>query len=124
MSKVKIILDESLKELGKREGFEPLPAYATPGSAAVDLRANIERPVTLRPGQVEAIPTGIKLDMGGLPGTCALVLPRSGMGKKGLVLANTIGLIDNDYQGEVIVMAMNRNPSAIKSGMASPPVSR
>lgn len=104
---VKIILEEGVD----------LPKYATPGSAAVDLRANIEKPITLKPGEVKMIGTGIKLDMTESPDICAEVLPRSGMGKKGLVLANTIGLIDNDYQGEVMILAFNRNPASLQQGM-------
>ena len=95
------------------------PEYATPGSAAVDLVANIDKPITLRPGDpATLIPTGIYLDMTDMPGLAALILPRSGNGhKKGLVLGNTIGLIDNDYQGEIMVSAWNRNPAVLKKGM-------
>lgn len=92
------------------------PAYATEGSAAVDLCANIKASFTIAPGEVAQIPTGVRVDMTEHPGVCALLLPRSGLGVKGLVLANTIGLIDNDYQGEVVVMALNRNVSQ-KAGM-------
>ena len=98
------------------EGVE-LPAYATEGSAAVDLRANIKEAITLKPGEMQVISTGVKLDMADEPDLCAQCLPRSGMGKKGLVLANTVGLIDNDYQGEVMIMAFNRNPATVKQGM-------
>ncbi|MDX5412836.1 MAG: dUTP diphosphatase [Rhodobacterales bacterium] len=86
-----------------------LPAYATDGSAAVDLVANIKAPFTIAAGEVAKIPTGVRVDMTEHPGVCALLLPRSGLGSKGLVLANTVGLIDNDYQGEIVVMAFNRN---------------
>lgn len=105
---VKIILEEGVD----------LPEYATAGSAAVDLRANLKTPIQLRPGEVKMIPTGIRLDMSDHPDVCALLLPRSGLGSKvGLVLGNTVGLIDNDYQGEIVVAAMNRNPTVEKKGM-------
>lgn len=105
---VKIILEEGVD----------LPEYATAGSAAVDLRANLKEKVTLRAGEVKMIPTGVRLDMTDHPDVCALLMPRSGLGSKtGLVLANTVGLIDNDYQGEVVVAAMNRNPAVEKKGM-------
>ncbi len=104
---VKVILEEGVE----------LPAYATEGSAAVDLRANIKEPITLKPGEVQVIGTGVKLDMTDEPNLCAEAIPRSGMGKKGLVLANTIGLMDNDYQGELMVLAFNRNPATVQQGM-------
>lgn len=107
MANVKIILKDGAK----------MPQYATDGSAAVDLSANIKSPVVIRPGETVAISTGIELDMTETSNLCAKVLPRSGLGKKGLVLANTVGLIDNDYQGEIIVMAHNRNPSVQRQGM-------
>ncbi|MEO8164977.1 MAG: dUTP diphosphatase, partial [Betaproteobacteria bacterium] len=75
-----------------------LPVYATAGSAGMDLRACIEAPVILNPGQTELIPSGIAIHLGD-PGVAALVLPRSGMGHKhGIVLGNLVGLIDSDYQ--------------------------
>jgi dUTP pyrophosphatase len=85
-----------------------LPAYATPGSAGLDLRACIEAPLVLEPGQAELIPTGLAMHIGD-PSLCAMLLPRSGLGHKhGLVLGNLVGLIDSDYQGPLMVSCWNR----------------
>lgn len=85
-----------------------LPAYATPGSAGLDLRACIAEPLELRPGQAELIPTGIAIHIAN-PELAAMVLPRSGLGHKhGLVLGNLVGLIDADYQGPLMVSCWNR----------------
>jgi dUTP pyrophosphatase len=85
-----------------------LPAYATPGSAGLDLRACIKVAITLLPGQTELIPTGIAIHIAD-PGLAALILPRSGLGHKhGIVLGNLVGLIDSDYQGELMVSCWNR----------------
>ena len=85
-----------------------LPAYATPGSAGMDLRACIDAPITLQPGQSELIPTGVAIHIGD-PGLAALILPRSGLGHKhGIVLGNLVGLIDSDYQGQLMVSCWNR----------------
>ena len=85
-----------------------LPAYATPGSAGMDLRACIASPLVLAPGQTELIPTGIAIHIGD-PGLAAVILPRSGLGHKhGIVLGNLVGLIDSDYQGQVFVSCWNR----------------
>jgi dUTP pyrophosphatase len=85
-----------------------LPAYATSGSAGMDLRACIDGPTTLVPGQVELIATGIALHIAD-PGLAALILPRSGLGHKhGIVLGNLVGLIDSDYQGPLMVSCWNR----------------
>ena len=85
-----------------------LPAYATAGSAGMDLRACIDAPITLRPGQTELIPTGIAIHIED-PGLAAMILPRSGLGHKhGIVLGNLVGLIDSDYQGPVLVSCWNR----------------
>ena len=85
-----------------------LPAYATPGSAGMDLRACIASPLTLAPGQTELIPTGIAIHLGDT-GLAAVILPRSGLGHKhGIVLGNLVGLIDSDYQGQVFVSCWNR----------------
>lgn len=85
-----------------------LPRYATPGSAGLDLRACIDEPLTLAPGQAELIPSGIAIHLAD-PGLAAMVLPRSGLGHKhGIVLGNLVGLIDSDYQGEIFVSTWNR----------------
>ncbi len=98
-----------LKILDPRIGTEyPLPAYATPGSAGLDLRALLDAPLTLKPGQTELIPTGIAIHIGDA-NLCATILPRSGMGHKhGIVLGNLVGLIDSDYQGQLMVSTWNR----------------
>jgi dUTP pyrophosphatase len=89
-----------------------LPAYATPGSAGMDLRACIDLPLTLAPGQVELVPTGIAIHVAD-PGLAALILPRSGLGHKhGIVLGNLVGLIDSDYQGQLMVSCWNRGAAA------------
>ena len=91
-----------------------LPAYATPGSAGMDLRACIDAPITLQPGQTEMIPTGIAIHIGD-PGLAAVLLPRSGLGHKhGIVLGNLVGLIDSDYQGPLMVSCWNRGSTAFE----------
>ena len=85
-----------------------LPHYATSGSAGLDLRACIDAPITLAPGQTELVPTGIAIHLDD-PGLAAVILPRSGLGHKhGIVLGNLIGLIDSDYQGQIFVSTWNR----------------
>jgi dUTP pyrophosphatase len=85
-----------------------LPAYATPGSAGLDLRACIDAPLSLSPGQVELVPTGIAIHIADA-GLAAVILPRSGLGHKhGIVLGNLVGLIDSDYQGQLMVSCWNR----------------
>ena len=87
---------------------ENMPAYATPGSAGLDLRACIDAPLTLEPGQWQLVPTGMAMYLKD-PGYAAMILPRSGMGHKhGIVLGNLVGLIDSDYQGELMVSCWNR----------------
>ena len=87
---------------------DQLPHYATGGSAGLDLRACLDQPLTLAPGQTELIPTGIAIHLGD-PGLAAIVLPRSGLGHKhGIVLGNLVGLIDSDYQGQILVSTWNR----------------
>jgi dUTP pyrophosphatase len=84
------------------------PHYATPGSAGLDLRACIEAPVKIHPGDTMLIPTGISIHLAD-PGLAAMILPRSGLGHKhGIVLGNLVGLIDSDYQGEIMVSTWNR----------------
>ena len=99
--------------LDPRVGREfPLPQYATPGSAGLDLRACLEAPLTLMPGQSQLVPTGIAIHVGD-PGLAAVLLPRSGLGHKhGIVLGNLVGLIDSDYQGQVMVSCWNRGQAA------------
>lgn len=90
----------------------PLPEYATSGSAGLDLRAMLQADITLEPGQTLLIPTGLSIHIAD-PGLAALVLPRSGLGHKhGIVLGNLVGLIDSDYQGELMVSCWNRGQSA------------
>ena len=87
---------------------EVLPAYATPGSAGLDLRACIDAPLVLEPGRTELLPTGISIHIGDA-GLAAMILPRSGLGHKhGIVLGNLVGLIDSDYQGPLMVSCWNR----------------
>jgi dUTP pyrophosphatase len=87
---------------------DQLPQYATSGSAGLDLRACIDKPITLAPGQTELVPTGIAIHLAD-PGLAAVVLPRSGLGHKhGIVLGNLVGLIDSDYQGQLFVSTWNR----------------
>jgi dUTP pyrophosphatase len=101
------------KILDPRLGSEfPLPQYATPGSAGLDLRAMLKQELTLEPGQTVLIPTGLSIYIGD-PGLAAMILPRSGLGHKhGIVLGNLVGLIDSDYQGELMVSCWNRGQSA------------
>ncbi len=101
MTKIDIkILDSRLKN--------QLPAYATAGSAGLDLRACIEQVMTIEPGEAKLIPTGIAIHLAD-PGLAAMVLPRSGLGHKhGIVLGNLVGLIDSDYQGQIFVSCWNR----------------
>ena len=98
-----------VKILDSRIGAEfPLPSYATPGSAGLDLRACLDSALTIEPGQTHLIPTGMAIHIED-PELCAMILPRSGLGHKhGIVLGNLIGLIDSDYQGEVFVSCWNR----------------
>lgn len=94
------ILDSRLKDL--------LPAYATPGSAGLDLRACLDQAVTIHAGETILIPTGLAIHIAD-PGYAAMILPRSGMGhKNGIVLGNLVGLIDSDYQGQLMVSTWNR----------------
>ncbi|MGR6499653.1 dUTP diphosphatase [Pseudomonas fulva] len=101
------------KILDPRLGTEfPLPQYATPGSAGLDLRALLTQDTVLEPGHTVLIPTGLSIHISD-PGLAALVLPRSGLGHKhGIVLGNLVGLIDSDYQGELMVSCWNRGTTA------------
>ena len=89
-----------------------LPQYATAGAAGLDLRACLDAPLTLMPGDSQLVPSGIAIHIGD-PGFAALILPRSGLGAKhGIVLGNLVGLIDSDYQGQVIISVWNRGHAA------------
>ena len=89
-----------------------VPHYATPGSAGLDLRACLDAPLVLAPGEAQLIPTGLATHIGD-PGLCAMLLPRSGLGHKhGIVLGNLVGLIDSDYQGPLMVSCWNRGHAA------------
>ncbi|HRN74621.1 dUTP diphosphatase [Ottowia sp.] len=98
------VLDERLRA--------QMPAYATPGSAGLDLRACLDAPLTLAPNAWQLVPTGMAIHLAD-PGYAALILPRSGLGHKhGIVLGNLVGLIDSDYQGQLMVSAWNRSDQA------------
>lgn len=101
-----------VKVLDPRIGNDiPLPHYATNGSAGLDLRACIDQDILLKPGQTELIPTGLAIYLEN-PGYAAMLLPRSGLGHKhGIVLGNLVGLIDSDYQGQLMVSCWNRGQS-------------
>ncbi|HEV7914488.1 MAG TPA: dUTP diphosphatase [Albitalea sp.] len=95
-----------------RRMAEQMPAYATPGSAGLDLRACLEAPLVLEPGQAQLIPTGLAIHIGDA-GLAAMILPRSGLGHKhGIVLGNLVGLIDSDYQGPLMVSCWNRGSAS------------
>ena len=104
-----------LKILDSRLGDAfPLPDYATDGSAGMDLRAMLDGPLELGPGQTELIPTGIAIHIAD-PALAAVILPRSGLGHKhGIVLGNLVGLIDSDYQGQLFVSCWNRGSEAFR----------
>lgn len=98
------ILDPRMKDM--------LPAYATPGSAGLDLRACIDEAIVIEAGATVLVPTGLAIHVAD-PGYCAMILPRSGMGhKNGIVLGNLVGLIDSDYQGQLMVSTWNRGQHA------------
>ena len=100
------ILDERIRE--------QLPAYATGGSAGLDIRACIDETITLHPGESALIPSGLAIHLGD-PGLAAVLIPRSGLGHKhGIVLGNLVGLIDSDYQGQVFVSCWNRGTTAFE----------
>lgn len=98
------ILDERIREMP--------PAYATPGAAGLDLRACLDMPLIVHPGETHLVPTGIAVHLCD-PGLAAMILPRSGLGHKhGIVLGNLVGLIDSDYQGEIFVSLWNRGKNS------------
>jgi len=105
------MLDIDIKIIDPRM-VDQLPAYATPGSAGLDLRACLNEPLTLQPNAWQLVPSGIAIYLKD-PGYAALILPRSGLGHKhGIVLGNLVGLIDSDYQGQLMVSAWNRSNTA------------
>lgn len=108
------MIDIELKVLDPRLGDSiPLPEPATDGSAGMDLRAAVETPVTLKPGESVLVPTGMAIHIGD-PAWCALVVPRSGLGhKQGLVMGNLVGVIDADYQGPLMISAWNRGTAEL-----------
>jgi dUTP pyrophosphatase len=105
MKKIEVkILDPRLRE--------QLPEYATPGSAGLDLRACLETPLTLEPGETHLVPSGLAIHLDD-PALAAIILPRSGLGHRhGIVLGNLVGLIDSDYQGQILVSTWNRGKTA------------
>lgn len=107
MKKIAVkILDPRLRD--------QLPRYATSGSAGLDLRACLDTPVTLEPGDTTLVPTGLAINIAD-PGYCAMILPRSGLGHKhGIVLGNLVGLIDSDYQGQLFVSTWNRGRTSFR----------
>ncbi len=110
------VLDERIRDT--------LPAYATAGSAGLDLRACIEAPITLEPGQTALIPTGLSMHLRD-PGLAAVLLPRSGLGHKhGIVLGNLVGLIDSDYQGPLMVSCWNRHAPGSGAAFVVQPLER
>jgi dUTP pyrophosphatase len=104
-----------LKILNPRIGNElPLPKHATSGSAGLDLRACLDAPLDLAPGETKLIPTGLAIHLGD-PQLAAVIIPRSGLGHKhGIVLGNLVGLIDSDYQGELMISCWNRGAAAFR----------
>lgn len=93
---------------------QSMPAYATPGAAGLDLRACLDAPLMVAPGATHLVPTGLAIHLAD-PGIAALILPRSGLGHKhGIVLGNLVGLIDSDYQGQLMVSCWNRGSTAFK----------
>lgn len=113
------MIDIEMKILDPRLGQSiPLPQAATPGSAGMDLRAAMEAPLTLQPGETALVPSGLALHIGD-PNWCGLIVPRSGLGhKQGLVMGNLVGVIDADYQGPLMISCWNRSsqPCTIEVG--------
>lgn len=107
------MIDVAVRILDPRLGRDfPLPEYQTAGSAGMDLRAMVEAPVELQPGDAQLVPTGLAMHIGD-PGYAAVILPRSGLGHRhGIVLGNLVGLIDADYQGPLMVSCWNRGKAA------------
>ena len=107
------MINLQLKILNEKIGKEiPLPHYATAGAAGLDLRACLSEPLEILPGETHLIPTGLAIHLGD-PSLAAVILPRSGLGhKQGIVLGNLVGLIDSDYQGELMISCWNRGKDA------------
>jgi dUTP pyrophosphatase len=112
------MIDVELKILDPRLGDSiPLPQAATAGSAGMDLRAALDAPLTLQPGETALVPSGLALHIGD-PGWCALIVPRSGLGhKQGLVMGNLVGVIDADYQGPLMISCWNRGQQPCTIGV-------
>jgi dUTP pyrophosphatase len=112
------VIEVELKILDARLGASiPLPQAATIGSAGMDMRAALEQPLTLQPGESTLVPSGIAIHIGD-PGWCALIVPRSGLGHKhGLVMGNLVGVIDADYQGPLMISCWNRSREAYTIGV-------
>ncbi|MEI7035140.1 dUTP diphosphatase [Fulvimonas yonginensis] len=112
------MIDIELKILDARLGQTiPLPEAATPGSAGMDLRAAVDAPLTLAPGESALVPSGIAIHIGD-PGWCALIVPRSGLGHRhGLVMGNLVGVIDADYQGPLMISCWNRGQAPYTIGV-------
>lgn len=112
------MLDVELKILDPRLGDSiPLPEAATAGSAGMDLRAALDAPLVLQPGDSALVPSGIAIHIGD-PGWCALIVPRSGLGhKQGLVMGNLVGVIDADYQGPLMISCWNRGREPVTIGV-------
>lgn len=112
------MIDVQLKILDPRLGDSiALPEAATVGSAGMDLRAAVEAPITLAPGETALVPSGFAIHIGD-PGWCALIVPRSGLGhKQGLVMGNLVGVIDADYQGPLMISCWNRGSAPVSIGV-------
>lgn len=112
------MIDVALKILDPRLGDTiPLPEAATAGSAGMDLRAALEAPITLAPGETALVPSGFAIHIDD-PGWCALIVPRSGLGhKQGLVMGNLVGVIDADYQGPLMISCWNRGTQPVTIGI-------
>lgn len=118
MTASRVQLDIQIRILDPRLGHEiALPQAATSGSAGMDLRAAVEVPLTLQPGDTALVPTGLAVHIAD-PAWCALIVPRSGLGhRQGLVMGNSVGVIDADYQGPLLISCWNRGRAAVTIGV-------
>lgn len=107
------MIDVPIRSLFTEAEFQ-IPEYKTDGAAAVDLRARIDEPIIIPEGVVVSIPLGIHIDLTGSPGVAALLIPRSGLGSRGFTLMNGVGLIDNDYHGEISATMVNQSDSELR----------